>query len=115
MCFLCLRLELFATTDLCRSLVSTARSLATDNGVRRKLMLILLSWHRHFMRDPSMTVASSLYGLCGGVDRKPALPNQVKKMNTPNKPAHNIDMNGGLSHVRAFHSPSGLFKCRRHY
>lgn len=66
--------------------------------MRRKLMLILLSWHRHFMRDPSMTVASSLYGLCGGVDRKPALPNQVKKMNTPNKPALNIDMNGGLSH-----------------
>ncbi|WFD24563.1 protein-serine/threonine phosphatase [Malassezia equina] len=90
----------FATPELRRSLVTTARSIATDNGVRRKLMLILLSWHRHFMRDPEMTVVTSLYGLCGGVDRKPELPNQVKTMTSPNKPkaTHNIDMHGGLSH-----------------
>ncbi|WFD20887.1 protein-serine/threonine phosphatase [Malassezia caprae] len=88
----------FATPELRRAIVTTARSITTDNGVRRKLMLILLSWHRHFMRDPEMTVVTSLYGLCGGVDRKPTLPNEVKAMNTPNKPAHNIDIHGGISH-----------------
>lgn len=91
--------ESFATPELRRALVTTARSLATDNGVRRKLMLMLLSWHRHFMRDPKMTVVSSLYGLCGGVDRKPMLPNEVKVMNTPNKTVHNIDIHSGISHV----------------
>lgn len=48
--------------------------MTADAGVRRKLMLILLSWRRHFMHDPAMVYVKSLYGQCGGVDRvKPTL------------------------------------------
>ena len=34
-------------------------------------MLILLSWHRHFLRDPEMAPVSHLYVECGGVERVP--------------------------------------------
>lgn len=57
------------TPTLMRTLQNVSQSFGTDNGVRRRLMLMLLSWHRHFMHDPEMGLVSSLYGLCGGVDR----------------------------------------------
>ena len=74
----------FATPSLVSSLKSTSISFGTDNGVRRKLMLILLSWHRHFMRDPEMAHVSSLYGLCGGVDRQPLA--SINRTNTSSAP-----------------------------
>ncbi|WFD35738.1 hypothetical protein MCUN1_002599 [Malassezia cuniculi] len=65
----------FQTTFLDDKLHTRIRYLAlsepTPPGVRRKLMLILLSWHRHFMRDPDMTVVARLYVECGGVERVP--------------------------------------------
>ena len=75
----------FATPDLVRALRSISSSYGTDNGVRRKLMLILLSWHKHFMRDPEMAHVSSLYGLCGGVEREHLLPPKVEE---PQRPRH---------------------------
>lgn len=74
----------FAEPTLVHAFQNTAENFGTDNGVRRKLMLMLLSWHRHFMRDPTMAHVSSLYGLCGGVDRVPVMPNQAKVI----KPLH---------------------------
>lgn len=50
-----------------------ANSVTSDAGVRRKLMLILLSWRRHFMHEPSMALVTSLYGQCGGIDHTATL------------------------------------------
>ena len=93
----------FANPELVSAFKSIAFSMSMDGGVRRTLMLMLLSWHRHFMRDPTMLYVASLYGQCGGVERTPALPNQAK----PFKPRHQnstegthpIQLNSFLSQV----------------
>lgn len=65
----------FRTTFLDEKLHTRIRYVAlsepTPPAVRRKLMLILLSWSRHFMRDPEMAKVARLYGECGGVNRVP--------------------------------------------
>lgn len=58
----------FADEKLTERIKYIAYSVTSDAGVRRKLMLILLSWRRHFMHDPSMVKVTSLYGQCGGID-----------------------------------------------
>lgn len=67
--------QAFRTTVLDEKLHSRIRYVAlsepTPPAVRRKLMLILLSWSRHFMRDPQMAKIAHLYGECGGVNRVP--------------------------------------------
>ena len=61
----------FADDRLVDRLRYLSQSEFTSPGVRRKLMLILLSWHRHFMKNPEMSRVANLYFLCGGVDRVP--------------------------------------------
>lgn len=61
----------FADFKLVERIKYIANSVTSDAGVRRKLMLILLSWRRHFTHDPSMVYVTSLYSQCGGVDRVP--------------------------------------------
>ncbi|WFD44126.1 protein-serine/threonine phosphatase [Malassezia psittaci] len=58
----------FANDKLAERIKYLSNSPTCDAGVRRKLMLILLSWRRHFMHDPSMAFVTSLYGQCGGID-----------------------------------------------
>ena len=96
----------FATPSLVSSLKSTSISFGTDNGVRRKLMLILLSWHRHFMRDPEMAHVSSLYGLCGGVDRQPLA--SINRTNTSSAPENRRAID--LLHVHGLSSVEGTIE-----
>ncbi|KAI3624002.1 hypothetical protein CBS14141_002430 [Malassezia furfur] len=63
----------FADERLVERIKYIANSVTSDAGVRRKLMLILLSWRRHFMHDPTMALVTSLYGQCGGIDHTATL------------------------------------------
>ncbi|WFC95720.1 hypothetical protein MBRA1_002374 [Malassezia brasiliensis] len=63
----------FADERLVERIKYIANSVTSDAGVRRKLMLILLSWRRHFMHEPSMALVTSLYGQCGGIDHTATL------------------------------------------
>lgn len=87
----------FATPDLVRALRSISSTYGTDNGVRRKLMLMLLSWHRHFMRDPEMAHVSSLYGLCGGVEREHLVPPKAEQQPRPQHRAVDLLHSSGSS------------------
>ncbi|WFD32453.1 hypothetical protein MSPP1_003501 [Malassezia sp. CBS 17886] len=49
----------FADEKLAGRIKYIAHSLASDAGVRRKLMLMLLSWHRRFLHDVEMAFVSS--------------------------------------------------------
>ncbi|KAG8963872.1 putative actin patch assembly and actin polymerization protein [Tulasnella sp. 419] len=47
----------------------------TDEGVKRKLMAVLKSWHVQFKDDPKMTLVAGLWASCGGGTRlRPAPP-----------------------------------------
>lgn len=92
----------FATPELQTSLCNAATSYGTDRGVCRKTMLMLLSWHRHFMHDPAMAQVSSLYGRCGGVDRHGIQPREARTLRTRDSapPPDPTDLLGDASLVR---------------
>lgn len=89
----------FADIKLVERIKYIANSVTSDAGVRRKLMLILLSWRRHFTHDPSMVYVTSLYSQCGGVDR--VAPVQTVGRGAPHgehSTALHPDVGSGLTH-----------------
>lgn len=80
----------FADFKLVERIKYIASSVTSDPGVRRKLMLILLSWRRHFMHDPSMAMVTSLYGQCGGIDRLPIVQTMGRGTHAEHHPATDL-------------------------
>lgn len=56
----------FANDQLVERLKYMAADPLCDEGVRKKLMLLLLGWSRQFAKDPKMQLVAGLYVACGG-------------------------------------------------
>ncbi|TRM65906.1 hypothetical protein BD626DRAFT_566549 [Schizophyllum amplum] len=61
----------FADGQLTDALRHLASDSATDKKVKRKLLLVLGSWHEQFKGDPSMSMVSGLYKQYRPVERRP--------------------------------------------
>jgi LAS seventeen-binding protein 5 len=54
-------------TDALRNIASDPNA---DKRVKKKLILVLGSWHNQFSSDPSMTLVAGLYKQCRVVDKR---------------------------------------------